>query len=65
MFCTCSVSLAGLLISIIDIDIDTIDDTFEVSISISTILSCESIDCSIDDTFSAVFIDIMTSILLN
>ena len=53
-----------MLISIIDIDIDTIDDTFEVSISISTILSCKSIDCSIDDTFSAVFIDIMTSILL-
>jgi len=55
---------SGLLISNIDIDIDTIDDTFEVSISISTILLCCSIDCGIDDTFSAVFIDTSISILL-
>ena len=57
-------TLAGLLISNIDIDIDTIDDTFEVSISISTILLCPSIDSGIDDTFSAVFIDTSISILL-
>ena len=56
---------AGLLISNIDIDIDTIDDTFEVSISISTILSCGSIESGIDDTFTAVFIDTSISILLN
>ena len=54
---------AGLLILNIDIDIDTIDDTFEVSIS--TILSRPSIDSSIDDTFTAVFIDTSISILLN
>ena len=54
---------AGLLISNIDIDIDTIDDTFEVSISISTILSRQIIDSGIDDTFSAVFIDTSISIL--
>ena len=47
--------IAGLLISNIDIDIDTIDDTFEVSISILTILLCQGIDSSIDDTFKAVF----------
>jgi hypothetical protein len=41
-----------LLIS--NIDIDTIDDTFEVSIS--TILSCRSIKSSIDDTLTAVFV---------
>ena len=35
----------------IDIDIDTIDDTFEISISVSTILSYKSIDRGIDDTF--------------
>ena len=44
-----------LWISNIDIDIDTIDDTSEVSISISTILSCRSIESGIDDTFVAVF----------
>ena len=54
---------ARLLIS--NIDIDTIDDTFEVSISISTILTYKSIDRGIDDTFLVFFIDIMTSILLN
>jgi hypothetical protein len=48
---------AGLLISNIDIDIDTIDDTFQVSIS--TILSCRSIESSIDDTFTAVFLWIL------
>ena len=57
--------MSGLLISNIDIDIDSIDDTFEVSISISTILFCQSIDDGIDDTFSAVFIDTSISILLN
>ena len=56
--------LAGLLISNIDIDIDTIDDTFEVSISISTILSCGSIESGIDDTFTAIFFDTSISILL-
>ena len=40
----------GLLISNIDIDVDIIDDTFDVSISISTILSYKSIDRGIDDT---------------
>ena len=55
---------AGLLISNIDIDVDIIDDTFDVSISISTILSYKSIDRGIDDTLLAFFIDI-TSILLN
>ena len=44
-----------LLISNIDIDIDTIDDTFEVSISISTILTYKSIDRGIDDTFLVFF----------
>ena len=39
----------------IDIDFDTIDDTFAVSISISTILSCRGVGSSIDDTFMAVF----------
>ena len=55
----------GLLISNIDIAIDTIDNTFEVSISISTILTYKNIDRGIDDTFLVFFIDIMTSILLN
>ena len=41
----------GLLIS--NIDIDIIDDTFDVSISISTILSYKSIDRGIDDTLLA------------
>ena len=54
----------GLVISNIDIDADSIDDTFDVSISISTILSYKSIDRGIDDTLLAFFIDI-TSILLN
>ena len=35
----------------IDIDVDIIDDTFDVSILISTILSYKSIDRGIDDTF--------------
>jgi len=43
----------GLLISNIDIDVDIIDDTFDVSISISTILSYKSIDRGIDDTLLA------------
>ena len=55
--------IAGLGVSNIDIDIDTIDDTFEVSISISTILLSRSIESGIDDTFSAVFIDTSISIL--
>ena len=48
----------------IDIDVDIIDDTFDVSISISTILSYKSVDRGIDDTLLAFFSDI-TSILLN
>jgi hypothetical protein len=55
--------MAGLGVSNIDIDIDTIDDTFEVSISISTILLCRSIESSIDDTLAAVFVDTSISIL--
>ena len=47
---------AGLVISNIDIDIDSIDDTFDVSISISTILSYKSIDRGIDDNFLAFFL---------
>ena len=47
-----------------NIDVDIIDDTFDVSISISTILSYKSIDRAIDDTLLAFFIYI-TSILLN
>ena len=43
----------GLVISNIDIDVDIIDDTFDVSISISTILSYKSIDRCIDDTLLA------------
>ena len=49
---------SGLLISNIDIDVDIIDDTFDVSISISTIISYKSIDRGIDDTLLAFFIDI-------
>ena len=45
----------GLLISNIDIDIDSIDDTFRVSISVSTVLLGRGIESSIDDTFEAVF----------
>ena len=48
--------LPGLVISNIDIDIDNIDDTFEVSISISAILSYKSIDRGIDDTLLAFFL---------
>ena len=44
---------SGLVISNIDIDVDIIDDTFDVSISISTILSYKSIDRGIDDTLLA------------
>ena len=43
----------GLLISNIYVAIDTIDDTFVVLVS--TILSCQGIGGSIDDTFMAVF----------
>ena len=39
----------------IDIDVDIIDDTFDASISISTILSYKSIDRGIDDTLLAFF----------
>ena len=46
--------LPGLPVS--NIDIDIIDDTFEVSMS--TILWRRSIESSIDDTFTAVFFDI-------
>ena len=46
---------SGLVISNIDIDIDIIDDTFDVSISISTILSYKSIDRGIEDTLLAFF----------
>jgi hypothetical protein len=42
---------AGLLVSIIAIDSDTIGDTFEVSQSVSAILLCENIDIGIGDTF--------------
>ena len=48
-------SSAGLLISNVDIDIDTIDDTFGVSISVSTILLCLGIESGIGDTFEACF----------
>ena len=47
-------STTGLLISNIDIDVDIIDDTFDVSIS--TILSYKSIDRGIDDTLLAFFL---------
>ena len=49
--CLCAILETGLLIS--NIDIDTIDITFVVSVS--TILSCRGIGSSIDDTFMAVF----------
>jgi len=39
----------------VDIDVDIIDDTFDVSISISRILSYKSIDRGIDDTLLAFF----------
>ena len=52
----------GLLIS--NIDIDTIDDTFEILISVSTILSYKSIDRGIDDTFWP-FLATLISILLS
>jgi len=55
-----AIMFIGLLIS--NIDVDIIDDTFDVSIS--TILLYKSIDRGIDDTLLAFFIDI-TSILLN
>ena len=45
-------STTGLLIS--NIDVDIIDDTFDVSIS--TILSYKSIDRGIDDTLLAFFL---------
>ena len=55
-FCGTACSrIPGLLISNIDIDVDIIDDTFDVSISISTILSYKSIDRGIDDTLFAFF----------
>jgi len=57
------VSSAGLLIS--NIDIDSIDDTFGVSISVSTILLGQVIKSGIEDTFKAVFADILISILLS
>ena len=41
----------GLLISIIASDSDTIGDTFGVSVSVSAIVSCGSIDIAIGDTF--------------
>jgi len=44
-----------LLISNIDIDIHSIDDTFGVLISISTILLGQGIESCIDDTFKAFF----------
>ena len=43
--------LAGLLISIIASDSDTIGDTFEVSVSVSPILLRGSIAIGIGDTF--------------
>jgi len=58
-------STTGLLISNIDIDIDSIDDTFGVSISVSTILLGRGNESSIDDTFKAVFANISISILLS
>ena len=45
--------MPGLLISNIDVDVDIIDDTFDVSISISTILSYKSIDHGMGDTLLA------------
>jgi hypothetical protein len=44
-------SRAGLLISIIAIDSDTIGDTFEVSLSLSAILFFDCIAIAIGDTF--------------
>ena len=44
-----------MVISNIDIDVDIIDDTFDVLISISTILSYKSIDRGIGDTLLAFF----------
>ena len=56
---------AGLLISNIDIDIDSIDDTFgSIDIGIDNTLG-RGIDSSIDDTVMAVFSDISISILLS
>ena len=49
LLCSTGHLTAGLLIS--NIDVDTIADTFEISISVSTILSYKSIDRGIDDTF--------------
>jgi hypothetical protein len=53
--------IAGLGVSNIDIDINTINDTFAVSISM--ILLRRSIESSIDDTLTAVFVDTLISIL--
>jgi hypothetical protein len=53
----------GLLISNIDIDIDSINDTSGVSISVSTILLSHDIESSIDENFKGVFSDISISIL--
>ena len=39
-----------IVISNMDINIDTIDDSFAVMISVSAILSCRGIGSSIDDT---------------
>ena len=50
---------------VVNIEIDTIDDNFVVSISVSAILLCRGIESSIDDTFLAVFPDTSISILLN
>jgi hypothetical protein len=46
---------AGLLISIIAIDIDTIGDTFEVSLLLSAILLDVSIAIAFGDTFFGCF----------
>jgi len=51
----------------IDIDIDSIDDTFGVAISVLTILLDQVIESSIDNTFKAVFLryfDIYTFALM-
>jgi len=42
---------AGMLISIIAIDNDTIGDTFGVALSVSLILLCGSIAIAISETF--------------
>jgi len=55
---------SGLLILNVDIDIDSINDTFGVSISVLTILLGRSIDSSINDNFNCLFDDISMLMML-